>query len=183
MIAPWCRFLSTPDRNTVAIQLFFIFLVAGLILVGAEVFIPGGIVGAIGALALLIAVAVGFVAFPGKGAYIALSILFLCGLAIYLWIRIFPNTGVGRRMMVANDLKTSKATEAGLDGLIGQEGTATSQLRPAGYAQIGDRRIDVITQGGMIAKGDRVRVIEVEGNRVVVKRIEEASEPQETRTS
>jgi len=156
-----------------AIQIFFICLIAGLILIGAEVFAPGGILGAMGALLLLIAIVDGFIAFPSAGPYIALSIIFFVGLTFYLWIKIFPNTKMGKRMTVNNDLGTFKATEEGLDELIGQEGIADANLRPAGFATIADRRIDVVTQGEMVEKGARIQVIEVEGNRVVVSQVDE----------
>lgn len=76
-----------------------------------------------------------------------------------------------------NDLKLDKdigganATENGLGALLDKEGTASSELRPAGVAEIEGQRVDVVTQGEMIAEGDRVRVAEVEGNRVVVEAI------------
>ena len=151
-----------------SVQVFIICLVAGLILVGAEIFVPGGIIGSIGALLLLIAVIDGFIAFPSGGPYIALAIVFFVGLAFYLWIRFFPETGIGRLMTVPNSLATFKGTETGLEQLLGKDGTAVSELRPAGFALIDGRRIDVVTQGGMIGKGEAVRVVEVESNRVIV---------------
>jgi len=68
------------------------------------------------------------------------------------------------------DMAEADATETGLSGLLHKEGTAASDLRPAGVAEIEGQRVDVVTQGEMIAEGDRVRVTEVEGNRVVVAR-------------
>ncbi|MBW7908729.1 MAG: ATP-dependent Clp protease proteolytic subunit [Kiritimatiellae bacterium] len=60
---------------------------------------------------------------------------------------------------------TGAATDA---SLLGQVGTASTQLRPAGSAQFGDRRVDVVTAGGFVEAGATVRVIEVRGNRIVV---------------
>lgn len=155
------------------VQLFFIMLVAGLILIGAEIFVPGGILGAMGAVALLVAIVSGFIAFPAFGAYIALGIVLLVGAVFVLWIKIFPKTSIGRRMTVSNDLSEFKATAAGLDDLVGLEGETMSDLRPSGFAIINGKRVDVITLGGMVSKGDSIRVIDVESNRVVVRRIEQ----------
>lgn len=152
-----------------AAQVFVILLVAGLMLVGAEIFVPGGFLGFLGGLALLGAVATSFAAFgPAAGAYAAVGIVFLLALVIALWIRIFPRSPFGRRMTVSGDLRDSKGTQNGLADLVGQEGEALSDLRPGGFALIGGRRIDVITQGEMIAKGDSLRVSSVSGNRVIV---------------
>jgi membrane-bound serine protease (ClpP class) len=154
---------------TTSMEFFWILLLGGLMLLGAEVFVPGGILGAFGMLALVGACAVGFLAFPGYGPPVAVGIVVLAGLALVVWIRMFPRSGLGRRMTVSRDLRDAKATADGLGGLVGAEGQAVSDLRPSGFALIGGRRLDVITQGGMISKGTAVRVVLVEGNRVVVR--------------
>jgi len=156
---------------TFAVQLFIISLVAGLLLIGAEIFVPGGVLGVVGGLALIVALIVGFVAFPGYGLYVAVGILILVGVAIFLWIKLFPNSRMGRKMTVMHDMSSSKATEDGLAALLGKEGEALSELRPAGFALIEGRRVDVVAEGRMIATGTKVRVIEVEGNRVIVAKI------------
>jgi membrane-bound serine protease (ClpP class) len=55
---------------------------------------------------------------------------------------------------------------------VGAEGEAVSPLRPSGIAHLNGKRYDVVTQGEMIDRGSRVKVIEVSGNRIVVKRIQ-----------
>jgi membrane-bound serine protease (ClpP class) len=51
---------------------------------------------------------------------------------------------------------------------VGQRGTAISVLRPAGKAIFGDHLADVVTHGEFIVKDTPVRILEVEGNRIVV---------------
>lgn len=51
---------------------------------------------------------------------------------------------------------------------VGEQGTATTFLRPAGKARFGDRDIDVVTEGDFIKKDVRVRILAIKGNRVVV---------------
>lgn len=155
---------------TAAIQLFAILLVSGLLLLGAEIFVPGGVLGTFGGIALLAAVVTGFAAFPGYGTAIAVAIIFLIGIAIALWIRLFPKSRIGRRMTVSTDESTYKGTQDGLPELVGKTGEATSSLRPSGFARIDGRRVDVVTEGGMIAQGETVRVVKVESNRVIVAR-------------
>ncbi len=50
----------------------------------------------------------------------------------------------------------------------GAEGEAITLLRPAGTARFGGQRIDVVSDGGFVPPGTRVRVLRVEGIRVVV---------------
>jgi len=55
--------------------------------------------------------------------------------------------------------------------LLGAIGVAATTLRPAGKAQFGDDYLDVISEGGFVNTGARVQVIEIEGNRIVVKEV------------
>lgn len=55
--------------------------------------------------------------------------------------------------------------------LYGLTGTAQSVLRPAGKARIGDRMVDVVSDGPYIQPGSQIEVVEVAGNRVVVREV------------
>ena len=48
-------------------------------------------------------------------------------------------------------------------------------VRLAGIAEIGSKRLDVVTEGTFIDKGKRLKVVAVEGNRVVVRETETAT--------
>ena len=63
------------------------------------------------------------------------------------------------------------APDAELGKYVGMEGVALTPLRPAGTAEIDGDRIDVVTEGDFINKGDRVLVYKVEGLRVLVKNV------------
>jgi membrane-bound ClpP family serine protease len=54
----------------------------------------------------------------------------------------------------------------------GDWGIADSQLRPAGKARFGEHYVDVVADGLFVEKGRPIRIIEVSGNRVVVREIE-----------
>jgi len=53
--------------------------------------------------------------------------------------------------------------------LMGASGSTTTPLRPAGTALFGEELVDVVSDGGFIQPGQKVMVIQVEGNRVVVR--------------
>lgn len=159
----------------VQVQLFWILLIAGVILTGAEIFVPGGIVGSLGAIALIGAIVMGFVAFPGYGVPIAFAIIALGAVGVAIWIRYFPRSSIGRKMTVDKSLADCKASAPGLQELMGKRGTAASDLRPAGFASIEGRRVDVVTQGSLIAKGSKIEVVRVEGSRVVVRALPASS--------
>ena len=52
---------------------------------------------------------------------------------------------------------------------------AHGDLRPAGTAQLGDERVDGVSDVGFVAKGSRVRVIQSEGYRHVVEPVDDES--------
>ncbi len=55
---------------------------------------------------------------------------------------------------------------------MGLTGTVVTDLRPAGTAVINNRRVDVVSRGEYLDKGTEIIVLEVEGNRVVVKQVD-----------
>lgn len=60
-----------------------------------------------------------------------------------------------------------------LSEFMGLSGTAVTDLRPAGTGFINNKRVDVVSRGEYIDKGSEILVSEVEGNRVVVRKVEE----------
>ena len=58
--------------------------------------------------------------------------------------------------------------------LVGKTGKTMTDLRPAGTAWIEGRPVDVVAEGVFLKKGAMVKVIAVEGMRVVVRQVEES---------
>ena len=155
------------------IETFVLLLVAGLLLITVEVFTPGMVMGLSGAACLVGAIVMGFKAFPAAGPYVAAGIILLVVAMVMLWMKFLPNSRIGRKLTVSQDLAKAKAVDTEkLHSLVGQEGTADSELRPAGFARIGGRRVDVVTRGEMVPKGTAIRVVQIDGIRVVVTRTE-----------
>lgn len=66
--------------------------------------------------------------------------------------------------------------DAGMDPpkhqhLLGALGVTLTPLRPSGKAQFGDEFLDVVAEGEYVKEGREIRVIEVDGNRLVVKEL------------
>lgn len=68
-------------------------------------------------------------------------------------------------------LAGSTAGASDLVGLVGDRGMAASTLRPAGKAQIGDRYLDVVSDGPYINAGTEIEVVSVRGNKVTVRAV------------
>lgn len=157
---------------------FVVLFVTGLLLVGAEVFVPGGLLGSLGAALVLAAIVTAYFISPVWGLTATAAAAVLSVVSIVLWIRLFPRTGLGKIMTLSRDGHDFKADQEGLANLLHREGITSSDLRPGGFATIDGRRIDVISEGGMISRGTPVVVTATEGNRVVVRVApEKAPEP------
>jgi membrane-bound serine protease (ClpP class) len=139
----------------------------GLLAMVVELFVPGGVLGAAGLL-----VAVGCVIYAFATGNTVAGVV-LTGVTI-LWLPIFIlllKSVAGRLLALKTDQAGYMPSRTVTDDLIGLEGVALTPLHPSGIARLGKRRQDVVTRGEMLDKGTRIRVIEVSGNRVVVKKI------------
>ena len=56
--------------------------------------------------------------------------------------------------------------------LLGKQGITRSVLRPTGIVEFDDERVHVVTEGEFIDADQAVKVIAVEGHRIVVKQID-----------
>jgi membrane-bound serine protease (ClpP class) len=161
-------------RNAIMdpLQIYILTLILGLILVGLELFVPGGVLGVIGGIFLIAAVMLGFQVFGPQGGIIHV-IAMVIGVIVYtiVLLKYLPTSIIGRRFTLSRDLKQASAADPALKQLMDQTGTAHTDLRPGGIATIGTERVDVIADGGWISKDAKIRVIDVEGNRVVVQEI------------
>jgi membrane-bound serine protease (ClpP class) len=169
-----------------AIMLFLL----GLALVGIEIFlIPGfGVTGVCGILLILAGLVLAgldkapestsdWVDLIGRLLRYGLTMAG-AGVLAFVVARYLPKIPYANRLMLVPPEDKPEGDEAsplpGADAavtLLGQVGTATSMLRPAGMAKFGDRYIDVVTEGDFIAPGTPIQVIEVEGTRIVVKKV------------
>ena len=157
-------------------------LVIGFLLMRIEVFvIPGlNIFGLIGFLSAVAGVYFAY-AKMGLGAAFIVAAVGLSGTVVLL--RTVLKMRGWRRLVLSSATSREGGYNSALPGrdeLLGQLGTALTPLRPAGRAQLGERAVDVVTEGGFVERGTAVEVVRVAGNRVVVHKVSESSENIET---
>lgn len=96
----------------------------------------------------------------------------LLPIAIASGLRFLPYSPLGKRLLLkgpgADAIQQGTRQVDEERSLLHHEGVALSDLRPAGFAKIDGRRIDVVAEGGFVGEGERVRVIHTDGARVVV---------------
>ena len=151
--------------------------ILGVMLLAIEALIlPGfGVAGIAGIAALAAGIIVASPT-PNQGITSLVIALIGSGVLIGLSIKFLPTRARWKKLILGDSLSTEEgynATPVELREFLGQEGVALTPLRPAGTVRIGDQRVDVVTQGGFIVTGTKVKVVKVEGTRVVVEKMED----------
>jgi len=84
-----------------------------------------------------------------------------------------PKSKFWSKFVLKNQAKTDLGFTSAIDYslLVGQEGTALTQLRPAGTAIIAGKQVDVVSEGQYISAHEKIIVTTVSGRRVVVEKI------------
>ena len=151
---------------------------AGLLLIVAELLFPSfGVLGVLAALCIVGAIVAAFAESSDLGVNVLIATALLVPAMIVIGFRLLPHSPFAKHLVARGFTFADGAAVDRRDAaLLGTEGTVESFLRPIGTARFGDRRVDVMSRGEPIEAGVRVRVIEVEGNRVVVTRAEITAE-------
>lgn len=152
-----------------------ILFILGIILLILELFVPGGIIGIIGLAAIIGSL------FLASDNFIHMGISIIIALFISIIASIFMIKVLGRKMSIFKKiiLTDSTNTEQGYVSnvnryeLVGRDGITLTQLRPAGKIMIHDEIVDAVSEGAFIQKDVRIKVIKVEGSRIVVRELKE----------
>ena len=100
----------------------------------------------------------------------------MLGTAAGIWIlsRVLPKTPLYGSLVSssASGVATVAAQNEQRALMHGQVGMTISTLRPGGKAQFGDRVLDVISQGEMVARGRRVKITGYSGTEAIVEVVE-----------
>lgn len=141
-------------------------LILGAILLFLETLLPGLIAGTVGFLCLLGAVILGYRDNLSTGNLVLAVVLIGLVIGVFVWLKYFPESRIARKY-----ISQSSVGELGVEraDLLNGTGTALTQLRPSGTAAINGLRVDVVTEGGLIERGTNVKVVAVEGSRIVVR--------------
>ncbi len=161
-----------------------ILLGVGMVALAIEVFlVPGfGIAGIVALLCIGSATFMALIgALPTWGEVTRASGIMVAAAAIVVGVvfAFVRNLPTGKRwhgvlLRAATDRESGYVSEPERDDLIDATGIAITDLRPSGTIQVGDERLDVVSDIGFIAKGSRVRIIRWEGYRHAVELADDA---------
>ena len=160
-------------------DLFFptLLLLLGLALVVMELFIPsGGILAFLAASSIIGAIVMAFLKYPDNVwvgytfviiAVVAIPVVFLVA------VKVWPETAIGRRILpeihTGDEMLPDNEHRRRLRDLVGKVGKTKGLMLPSGGVVFDGRTVDAVSEGMPIDADQQVRVIEVKGNRVVVR--------------
>lgn len=149
--------------------------VLGTILLFAEVFAPGLILGTLGVFMIVGSMAYGWYLYPEYGIFIVIGETALSSGIVIFGLYLMA-TGRGP---IKVSLDTSQNSDEGWrsyeinQSLVGATGIAHTALRPAGTIVVNDERLDAVSSGNYIDRGTPILIVQIEGHRVVVEPLEQ----------
>lgn len=149
--------------------IILLFLI-GVLLLFFEVFMPGGVMGVMGGLAMLGGCVVAFSQYgPTGGMLAAVAALALIGLMLYFEFGVLPKTRVGKRFFLRSAVAaTSQLPLAQSESVLGKTCEAITTLAPSGYVLLDGKRFEAFSQSGHVPKGTLLKVSGLDNFRLIV---------------
>ena len=148
-------------------------VLAGVILLIVEAFMPGfGVPGISGIILLLAGVAMTWYeygAMVGLGTTVA--VLALVGVALSVSLKSASSGRLSKSDLILNDTEPPPSENADMQLLVGKEGVVKNTLRPVGTAEFDCGKLHVTSDGEYVSEGQKVRIVRVEGTQIFVNKI------------
>ncbi len=154
-----------------------ILLVLGLIILVIEVFVPsGGMLGVLAGACLLTSLGLAFSQSLVIGSFFLAFMLVAVPAVVGAGMHYWPDTTMGRKMVLQppkpEEVDPTPDRDRLLPGLVGQIGRTLTPHLPSGITEFEGRRVETTAENMSIDAGKLVRVVDVQGHRVIVRRIE-----------
>ena len=152
-------------------------ILLGVLLVVVEAFVPsGGVIGLVAVVAAGAGVVMLFRHDTVWGVIGLLTTIVLGPMLFYWCVKMLPHTPLGRAVIgdTGEEIAARRADEdsrwrEARNALVDQEGEAVTDLVPVGIVSIGGERHDAVAVGGLVDRGQRVRVVRVDGLQIEVR--------------
>lgn len=157
------------DPLTIAVLLYL----GAVLLAFVDLFLPsGGMLAILAVLAATAAILFGFRSSTTAGMSMMALVFFSFPLFVFLAIKIWPHTPIGRRVVLNPPSYQSEDDEQ--DELVGCVVLTASALMPSGQIRVGHRRLNAISSDGIIEADQRVKILELKERNYIVKQTSDA---------
>ena len=147
-----------------------VLLIAGFVLVGIEMAVPGfGLPGISGIISLVLGII--FTADTvSEGIIMAIIVIVILGIMLAVAMALLGSKKMKSPMVLREDVKGEQGflESSDLEYLVGKEGVAATDLRPAGKGNFDGIEFDILSGGSYIKKGNKIRIIKVKDNKLIV---------------
>ena len=150
--------------------IIILFLIATTLVIAEVMFPSFGILGLLAATAFLIAILEAFDLGQTAGYISIVTAIILVPCAFGAGVQLLKYSPVGNKLLLegpASQAVSGQGANLELKNLLGRSGVTTTPLRPIGFVDIDGRRVDAVSEDGFLDPGVAVRIVHVEGNRVV----------------
>ena len=148
-----------------------LFFIIGFILVVVEMFHPGfGAPGITGTILLILGI-ISVARNPYDVFILIIIILAVLGIALTFVLHSATKGRLSKTLVLSDSLNKEQGFEGteDLKFFLGKVGKTVTILRPAGTADFDGVKLDVVSESEYIQKDVKIKVIKVEGRRIVVK--------------
>ncbi len=147
-----------------------VLLIAGFVLAGIEMAVPGfGLPGISGIISLVLGII--FTADTvSEGIIMAIIVIVILGIMLAVAMTILGSKKVKSPMVLREDVKGEQGflESSDLEYLVGKEGIAATDLRPAGKGNFDGIEFDILSGGSYIKKGQSIKISKVKDNKLIV---------------
>lgn len=147
----------------------------GLALLIVEVFVPsGGLIGFLAVGLLIISLWQAFAISATTGVIFLAVLMGLLPATLALAVHLWPKTPMGKWIFLrppAPEDVSPEPTGPRLEHLIGQFGRTLTPLRPSGMVDFEGRRLDGLSEDGLIPSGTLVRAVDVRNGQLIVRTV------------
>lgn len=148
-------------------------IVLGLVLITAEMLLPGGVLGLLGGAAFIASVVFSYQEYGvGVALLTFLGVIILVGLTMALEFKWLPKTKFGHAMFLKAASKGRSVIVQDEDSLIGRHGVTSTRMAPGGSVKVGTQYYDARCEEGFLEKGEAVEVVGHDEFRLIVRKLE-----------
>ena len=147
-------------------------LVAAFILVFFEVILPGGILGTIAALCVILAswfagaeygAGIGILTFVGSAAAIAIL--------VFIEFKLLARTSLGSAFFLKSSVTGHSNIAPAEASITGKKGTSLTRLNPSGKVAIDGQSYEAYSQDGYIEENQSIQVVAQDNFKLIIKKL------------
>lgn len=147
-----------------------VLLIAGFVLVGTEMVLPGfGAPGISGGICLVLGIVLTADTIE-EGLTLAVIVIIILAVMLTVILSLFHSRKIKSPIVLEEEMKAEHGylSSSDLEYLVGKEGVASTDLRPAGKCNIDGVEFDVRSEGKFIKKDSKVRISKIHENTLIV---------------